>query len=120
MSNTKFIISTKNPHKCEPDILYYCAEQTTRGGDTVWDGDPEKAHVFRSMESTAERITKLKAVGNSDLNVWQRIITYEPVDAERFTAIVINNEIRKIIDTLDDKDVDFLVEHANLDLTKVT
>lgn len=112
----------KNPHKFEPDTFYYCAGAGVTGNHTgtTWDPDPDNAKIFYSMESTAACLQKLKADDVEDLKVLRRIITYEPANIEHFIEIVTKNKIREIIDTLDDDDVDFLVKHANLDLTIVT
>lgn len=126
MSSGKFIISMKNPHKCEPTTYYYCSSGKSNTGHTIWDPEPAKARMFSSLETIAAQIEKLRNLDAQrnldvkDLVVFQKIITYEPINNEQLGEIITKNKIREIIDTLDDTDVDFLVKYANLDLTIVT
>ena len=125
MSEVKYIISCRNPSKCLPDTLYYCA---ANGGITkaesskelLWDKDPTLARVYTSVEPVAIAIDRLNFLGVQQVQVLQKIVKFEPVDTESFTETITKNKIRDILNTIPDDDIDFLVKHADLDLTSVT
>lgn len=124
MSNMQYIISRRNPSKCDPDTLYLCYKKAFPDlcvdADTYWDPEPGAAYIFHSIEMVAGSIKMLLEVGDKDLTVLEKITSYNPVNTEMLDEIMTKNKMREIIDTLDDGDVDFLVKHANLDLTIVT
>ena len=125
MSKVEYIISCRNPSKVLPDTLYYCASQkgitnATSSEELAWEKDPTLAKVFTSVETVAIAIDCLRTLGFQSIQVLQKIIKFEPVDTQSFTETITKQKIRDILNTIPDDDIDFLVKHADLDLTSVT
>ena len=125
MSDVKYIISCRNPSKCLPDTLYYCSAKAgianaKRNDDIIYDIDSACARVFTSAESVARTVSRLNILGVHQVQVLQKIIKLEPVDTRNFSEIITKQKIKDILNTIPDDDIDFLVKHADLDLTSVT
>lgn len=125
MSDVKYIISCRNPSKCLPDTLYYCSAKSgianaKRNDDIIYDKDSACARVFTSAESVARTVSRLNILGVHQVQVLQKIIKLEPVDTRNFSEIITKQKIKDILNTIPDDDIDFLVKHADLDLTSVT
>ena len=125
MSKVEYIISCRNPSKVLPDTLYFCNSKqgiinATSSEEFTWDKDPTLANVFTSVEPVACTIDCLRRLGFTSIQVLQKIIKFEPVDTESFTETITKQKIKDILNTIPDDDIDFLVKHADLDLTSVT
>ena len=125
MSEVKYIISCRNPSKVLPDILYYCAAPSglvhaKSQSDLVWDKDPTCAKVFVSVERCLLALDRLHSLGIHSVQVLEKLTIYEVVDSDSFAETITKQKIRDILNTIPDDDIDFLVKHADLDLTSVT
>ena len=125
MSKIEYIISCRNPSKCLPDTLYYCSAKAgivnaKSTKELTWEKDPTLARIFSSVETVAIAIDCLNILGMPKVQVLQKIIKFEPIDTQSFTETITKKKIKDILNTIPDDDIDFLVKHADLDLTSVT
>jgi len=129
MSSTKFVIGLRNSEPAPPEFTYYCgpsgAIQSLAAciseSETVWDEDPDCAHVFRSLDEVSSGLDLLTQLfGHDDLFIKQRIVSYDLMDKEVFVRVIQTNRINSIIQGLDVEDVKYLQDKGVLDLTIVT
>ncbi len=129
MSKEKFIIGMKNTEPAPPEFLYFCGPSSpinclsacVNEAETVWDTNPDSAHVFRTMEDVATGYDNLMQLFPAQrLFIQARIVSYNTLSTEQFMDIIVQNRINNILGGLDKDDINYLREKGVLDLTIVT